>query len=389
VARADAPPELTEAEFLARFERAEPRLAALATRVERDRAAVVEAGQRPDPAVAVDREEVFASGAALPEHTVRLSWPIDLAGRRGDRIQAAAGAVAATEAAIELDRWRLVVDALAAYYEGAAARARLTVLRDARASFDTAMAVVRARATAGEASGYDVTRLEVELGGYDDLIIEAEGDLARTRKQIAVLVGKPDAIFDAADAIVTAAPGDDPAAALARQRGDYRAAALREQAATLELVATRRSWLPILTLTGGLKVADLGDDSAWGYVAGVALELPLFDHHAGARARALAERGAWRAEQAVIEWTATTQIDLARAELARRRDQASAHDASQVARLADLLRQAETAYREGERPIAELLEAYRTAREVRLRSLAIQQAIRRTQLELWRAQGHR
>ena len=38
---------------------------------------VAEAGLRPNPSIAVDREEVFSGSTGLDDNFVRLAWPID------------------------------------------------------------------------------------------------------------------------------------------------------------------------------------------------------------------------------------------------------------------------------------------------------------------------
>jgi outer membrane protein TolC len=53
------------------------------------------------------------------------------------------------------------------------------------------------------------------------------------------------------------------------------------------------------------------------------------------------------------------------------------------------VRSAESAYREGERPLFELLDAYRTARDTRLAGLELRRAARRAELRLLRATGRK
>jgi cobalt-zinc-cadmium efflux system outer membrane protein len=83
--------------------------------------------------------------------------------------------------------------------------------------------------------------------------------------------------------------------------------------------------------------------------------------------------------------------DLSRAHelLQARIAQARRYREAQLRRAEDLVRRAEAAYREGDRPVFELLDAYRTAREVRLRELELRREARRGELDLWRALGRR
>ena len=75
--------------------------------------------------------------------------------------------------------------------------------------------------------------------------------------------------------------------------------------------------------------------------------------------------------------------------MVRLRAQAERLAGDQLARLDPLLRAAETGYREGEAGIVELLDAYRTARGVRLRDLELRRDARLAELDLWLALGRR
>ena len=73
--------------------------------------------------------------------------------------------------------------------------------------------------------------------------------------------------------------------------------------------------------------------------------------------------------------------------LTRARAQAERFERTQVPRLDRLVRRAQLAYREGERPVFELLDAFRTARGVRLRLVELRHNARLAELDLARAVG--
>lgn len=386
-AHAEPARALDEAEFLTRVEQADPRFGVVDARADAARAEIAAVAARPNPSIAFDREEVWSGGTGFADHVVAIELPIELSGARGRRVDAARRDADAARAQRDLDRLALRLDALEVYYAGTYRRLRVEVLRRGRSDLAALVDVVRTRRAAGDASGYDLGRLELELDAYDDAIAEAELELAGARRRIAALIGEPGAEIDAAGELAVAAPGDPPPAAAVRARGDYRAAMLRADAAASELAAADRGWIPRLTLTGGLKTSELADDTAIGYVAGLALELPVFDRGQGAGARARARRRGALAEAKVIEHETSTAVAIAGDELRRRITQLERYDAGAAAKLADLLRRAETAYREGERPITELLDAHRTARDVRLRQLEIRHAAKQAELAHRRAIG--
>ncbi|MHB8873245.1 MAG: TolC family protein [Myxococcaceae bacterium] len=173
-------------------------------------------------------------------------------------------------------------------------------------------------------------------------------------------------------------------------RDDYTAARLRVAQAEREVEAGGRGWVPNLVLAGGAKSAELAEDqTAWGYVAGLSLSLPVFDHGQGEAAKARAHLRQGQAEQRLIEAQVTTGVANAHGALTRSLSQAESFERTQVPRLERVVRRAQLSFQEGERPVFELLDALRTARGVRLRSLELRREARRSELELWRALGRR
>lgn len=392
-AAAQSPRRISAAELLARVGEADPRLEVLAARVEEARAELEGARALPNPSITYNREEVFAREQSLPEDYLSLAVPIELAGRRRLRIEAAAAGVRATEAEAERARLVLELDALDLFHEAAALQARVEVLRERRDAMTRLLEAVRARTAAGDASGYDLVRVELELGGHEDLLVDAERELAAARRSLALLAGEPAGAELEAAGGLELPPAPPPAVVLAgaalEGRGDYRASRLRAASAEHELAAARRAWVPTLQLSGGLKSSSSGTDTAWGYTAGLTLALPILDRGQSDRARAAAARRLALADARVVERTIRLELQRARDALALRVAQVTRYEQANLLRLGALVRQAEVSYREGERPVFELLDAYRTARDVRLRHLELRREAKRSELALWRALGRR
>ena len=172
-------------------------------------------------------------------------------------------------------------------------------------------------------------------------------------------------------------------------RGDYQAAKLRGDAADAEHAVADRAWVPGVSLTGGVMTADLGDETALGYVAGIAMSIPIFDRGAAGHARAGAARRAADADVRILERRVPAAVRLAHEVLVARTEQARHLATDQLGRLDELLRAVETGYREGDAGIVELLDAHRTARDARLRALELRRDAALDELDLWLALGHR
>lgn len=384
------PTGLAAEAFLARVGRSHPNLPLLEAAVDEAATNVKATGVWANPALSFDREEVFAGGRGLPENFVRLELPIEISGRRGLRVRGAELGLEAARAASTRDRAALLFEALGIYWRAASARQALELLRQERDALGRLVQAVRSRTAAGDTSGYDLDRLELEVESLEDLVVDADRELDGWQLRLGLLVGAPGTRFEAVDALglpVQPPPLDGLLQQLLSTRADYKAARLRVAQAEREVDAAGRAWVPNLVFSGGTKSAELESRTAWGYVAGLSLSLPVFDHGQGEGARARARLRQAQAEQRLIEALATTELMSAHATLVRALAQAARFEKTQLPRLARLVRRAEVSYQEDERPVFELLDAYRTARAIRLRQIELLQKARQAELDLSRAAG--
>lgn len=377
-------PALDEAAFVAALERA-PRIARLDAEVALARAETIAAGVRPNPALALDREEVFPDGGVATTYA-RVTIPLDVAGRRSRRVAAASARARAVSAEVERARLVALIDGLGDFYRAAHARHALELLRADRDVLVRAVAIVERRRGAGVASGYDLQRLELELAAYDDLLASAALDLDAARERLGAVIGTGaiDAAHDLALPAASPAPEAPPT-----DRADQRAARARRDAADRTGALAARGWIPDVGVSLGAMAADVDDARAYGYTVGLTLSVPLFDRGQGDRATARAARAAAEAELRVLDAAVAAEVRIARAQLDRRVAQARRFADAQLPRLDALIRAAETGYREGETSIVELLDAYRTARTVRARDLELRRDARLAELALALAIGHR
>jgi outer membrane protein, heavy metal efflux system len=388
VASASAVASIEEAQLMAKLA-ASPRLALVLANVEAARADATSAAARPNPSVGYDREALLSDGGGATDY-LRFSLPLEISGRRAARKAAADAEVAALTAESDGARFALTVEALRSFRLARYERARSELLRAERAALQSAVEVVRRRTAAGATSGYDLQRIELELAAYDDSVLSAETQLVAARVELGTWIGAPEGVDAAGTFALPEAPA--PLSSLSDSlddRPELRAAAARSRGADALAKAARRGWIPDLVLTAGLMNQDTANDSDLGYTAGLALTLPIFEHGQADRARAQASQLRVSATRELFSRTARSAIRLRHASLIRATERARSVEQSQLARLAQLLRSAETAYRDGAGNIVELVDAYATARDLRLRALELVRDAQLAQLELWLALGRR
>lgn len=381
---------IDEATLVAELEANDPRVAIAAAKVTAARADIAVARLRPNPSISIEREEPFVNGTAMPTNYLRLNVPFDISGRRGLLLDAAAAAVRAATSDAAQNKHELLVAALRVFDDCARARLQVEILTSSRAMLVRSVEIARERGKAGDASGYEIQRFELELAGHDDDLASAQIDLVRVRTQLATLTGRTGEL-DASTTLElpTAVPTLELLLAKASDRGDVRAAKLRSEAARRRAGAADRGWVPLPTLTGGAMTADLGAQTGTGYVAGIALTIPLFDRGQGDKARASADLHLADAEGDLLGRQVPGAVEVAHRTLVARIEQARKLATEQLGRLDVIVLASETAFREGNASVVELLDAHRAARGVRLRALDLRHQVARDKRELELAVGQR
>lgn len=377
---------LSSRELLARLAQS-PQIELLHARIDRARAEVTRAGLWANPSFSITREDVAGS----PENVLSLELPLEISGRRGRSVDAAESKTRAAEAGVARETLLLELDALAIYYAVAAARARVTVLATMHAAIDHRVAELRKRTDQGDASGYELGRLEIELAAHQDLLARESQQHHSLQRTLSMIAGEPTLLFEPSDSLSSTTPPSLSAmmSEALERRADYRAAQLRKQSAEQAWSAAKRGWIPSLTFSGGMKAVEVEQQTKLGYVAGLGLSLPLFDHGQADGQLAAAELREANAELRRLELEIPAELSRVHRTLVFTIEQARRFEQELLPKLDALVRRAESNYREGERPVFELLDAYRTAREHHLRQIDLWLAAKYAELELRRASGER
>src|SRR5690606_21673725 len=129
------------------------------------------------------------------------------------------------------------------------------------------------------------------------------------------------------------------------------------------------------------------DETRYGYVAGVAIELPLFSNGEGLRASASATQQFANAQAEAAERAFGVRQLTAEGELLQANAERRQLDEATAKRLERLALAARSGYQEGERSIVELLDAQRTQTQVQLRLLELAYKAKRAEIALRAARG--
>lgn len=300
----------------------------------------------------------------IPRYHATLDMPISDFWLRRPRVDAATDAAEAARARLALEERLVILDADTLYTRAVAAAAHAALSSQNAVDADSIAATARRRRDAGDASDLDVEIAELAAGA--EAKIAAADSVAAVTSALALqsVVGLGDGmgplVFGDSLALPPAPHDSGIGTPLA-----VTVASAALAAAESNVTTQRRSLWAATGITFGFDAGDpTGEEPGLLPTVGVAVPLPLFSQNrentgvaVAARDRARADLDATRRETAVRIATARITLDAATARAIDSRD--LVRRAERVAALSL------TAYREGAMALASVLEAQRTAREIR------------------------
>lgn len=270
-------------------------------------AQMLQSGRRPNPVLTVLAEDLYASGpgstgqnapvAVQPQTTVQLSQLIELGGKRLQRRNIAASALALAEWDFEAGRIDVVTNVVHAFVDVLTAQELVGTANRTAELVDSVMGTVSARVTAGVASPVEEIRAGMEVAGARVESHRAIQQLESARRELAALWGATEARFTVATGTLEIGPDLPPLSTLSTRvsaNPDLArwATAIVQRQAELDFERARR--VPDLELIAGYRrFQDLRIGAA---VLGASIALPIFDRNGGGVQEA-ASRLAGAAEQ--------------------------------------------------------------------------------------------
>jgi len=318
-------------------------------------AQVVAARVFPDPAFTASYSK------AVPTQHFSFDVPLEFPGLRRPRLSSAQFQLEAARVRFLLARATVALDADTTYTRAIAAREHLVLSRRNAIDGDSLLHMVERRRAAGDASDMDVELARVNAGQQENTAagdsltwISALLDLQATLGYTSVSLE-----IAAVDSLEAPPEARQPAPTTLSEN----AASLSVQSASLNASALRHSVFAAPTISFGFEHGD-PDQPGVLPTFGLGFSLPIFNRHRGEILVAEAERIKAQAELALVQVEARNQI----AHATRERENAIAKVARDRQLIASSDRVASmslVAYREGAASLPNVLEAQRSARDVR------------------------
>ena len=324
---------------------------------------------RPNPqlTVAFSGAPLNLTGPVFREQTYdySISQTLELGGKRAKRIAVANANADVARGQFEMVAWQLTNDVKRKFYTVVLNQSLLDLARENQASFAEIVKHTTELLNAGEISGLDLERLEVEKLKFDTDVANAERDYEVALRDLRFVLGGD---YRAMDIAVSGTIDYEPYQfsfsdlrdkALAA-RPDLKAAKLSEHAADVNIRLQNAQRIPDLTVGPGVEQVPSGTST---YIFGVGITLPTSDRNQGERAKALIEKQKAQNHEQLITNQILSDVDKALVAFEIQKRRVDLYRTGVLTKVNNIQNLTEYSMKAGESSILELLDAIRTRRE--------------------------
>lgn len=307
------------------------------------------------------------SGKFLKERqfSYGVSQTFELAGKRHKRIDVANANAEVARAEFQTAVWQMTNDLKKKFYAVVLADSLIKLARENQKTFAETLKDTTDLFQAGEISGLDLRRLEVEKLKFDTDVANSERDYEIALRDLRVTLGGD---YRAMDIEVVGALdyqpyqfsfaelGDKSLAA----RPDLKAAQLSERAADQAIRLQDAQRIPDLTLGAGVNQVPL-DVSTYSF--GIGIVLPVFDRNQGERVKALIQKKKAQNDQKLLTNLVLSDVDKALTAFEIQKKRVELYRTGVLTKVDDILTLTQFSLKAGESSTLDLLDAIRTRRE--------------------------
>jgi len=360
---------VTLAEAVEIFMRQNLQLVAARYDIETADAEKLTARLRPNPQLSFGLSDLplNLSGPLIKEQTYNygVSRTIELGGKRNKRIETADANSDVARGQFQMVVWQLTNDLKRKFYTVVLNQSLLNLAQENETTFAEIVKHTTELMNAGEISGLDLERVEVEKLKFDTDLANAERDYEVALRDLRFALGGD---YRAMDIEVTGSIDYEPHQfthdelldlALAA-RPDLKAAKLSERAADANIRLQDAQRIPDLTLGGGIEQVPSGTSS---YTFGVGIELPVSNRNQGERAKALIEKKKAQNQEQFLTNQVMSDVDKALVAFEKQRHRVDLYRTGVIGKVNDIQNMTQIALKAGESSTLDLLDAIRTRRD--------------------------
>jgi outer membrane protein, heavy metal efflux system len=324
---------------------------------------------RPNPQLTFGLSDlpVNLSGPLIKEQTYDygISRTIELGGKRSKRIGVADANSDLARGQFQMAVWQLTNDLKRKFYTVVLNQSLFNLARENEATFAEIVKHTTELMNAGEISGLDLERVEVEKLKFDTDVANSERDYELALRDLRFMLGGDYRVMDIEVAgTIDYEPYQFSYAELRdkalAERPDLKAAKLSERAADANIRLQDAQRIPDLTLGGGVEQVPTGTSS---YTFGVGIELPFSNRNQGERAKALIDKKKAQNQEQLITNQVLSDVDKAVVAFEMQKRRVDLYRTGVITKVTDIQNMTQTALKAGESSTLELLDAIRTRRD--------------------------
>lgn len=325
---------------------------------------------RPNPEVGVGFADIpLTTGINLikpQKFSYGISQTLELGGKRQKRIDAANADSELARAGFQIVAWQLTSDVKRKFYAALLAESLLDLAKENQKTFADIVTHTTDIFKAGEISGLDLQRLEIEKFKFDTDLANSERDYELALRDLRVTLGGD---YRAMDIQVAGAidyfqsydfsPSDLRDKALAA-RPDLKAAQVSERAANAFIRLQDAQRIPDITVGAGIDQIPAGGST---YNIGFSIPIPLSNRNQTERAKALIQKQKAQNDQQFIANQVLSDVDKALVAFEIQKRRVGLYRTGVLTKVNDIQTMTEFSLKAGESSILELLDAIRTRRD--------------------------
>ncbi len=325
---------------------------------------------RPNPQISFGSSglPVNFSGPFVSQQTFSygISQTLELGGKRRKRIDAANANSDLAQGEFQMVVWQLTNDLKKKFYAVLLNESLLKLARENQTTFAETIKHTTELFEAGEISGLDLRRLEVEKLKFDTDVANSERDYELALRDLRVTLGGDYRAMniEVAGTVDYYQPYDFSFAELRDKalaaRPDLKAARLSERAADASIRLQNAQRIPDLTVGGGVDQVPSGTST---YNVGVGITLPVSNRNQGERAKALIEKKKAQNQQQFITNQVLSDVDKALVAFDIQKRRVELYRTGVLTKVNEIQNLTEFSLKAGESSTLELLDAIRTRRE--------------------------
>ncbi|MEO8649373.1 MAG: TolC family protein [Acidobacteriota bacterium] len=325
---------------------------------------------RPNPEITIDSSGLplkFNPFLSSQTFAYNISQDLELGGKRSKRIDAANANSEIARSQFQIVVWQMTNDLKKKFYSVLLARSLRDLSIENQSTFSEIVDRTRDLVRAGEISGLDLQRLEIEKFKFDTDLANSERDYELALRDFRIALGGdyPAMDVEVAGSIDYYQTYDFSFADLRDKalatRPDLKAAELVERAANANIRLQDAQKVPNLTLNGGVDHVPIGGGSS--YTFGVGIVLPISDRNQTERAKALIQKKAAQNQQRLITNQIVSDVDKALVAFDIQKRRVELYRTGVLTTVTNIQSLTELSLRAGESSTLELLDAIRTRRD--------------------------